>query len=52
MTETYRSADAAQTPAPIAIRPFIFSCVICSVVGFALLAALAHSLLSFWHPVV
>lgn len=52
MTEICRSADAAQTPAPIAIRPFIVSCVICSVVGFALLAALAHALLSFWQPMV
>ena len=50
MTETYRSTDAADASAPIAIRPFIVSCAICSVFGFALLAGLAHSLLSFWGP--
>ncbi|HYN77025.1 MAG TPA: hypothetical protein VES73_04440 [Lamprocystis sp. (in: g-proteobacteria)] len=52
MTETNRSTDAANASAPIAIRPFIVTCAVCSLLGFAVLAALAHSLLSFWHPVV
>ena len=52
MSETNRSTDAANASAPIALRPFIVSCAVCSLFGFAVLAALAHSLLSFWHPVV
>jgi hypothetical protein len=50
MTEPYRTADVANASSPIEIRPFIVSCAICSVFGFAVLAALAHSLLSFWGP--
>jgi hypothetical protein len=55
MTQTQRadsiSADLA-TPAPIALKPFLVSCAIYSVLGFAVLAGLAHALLSFWQPMV
>jgi hypothetical protein len=56
MTQIHRadpiSVGAVNESAPIAIRPFLVTCAICSVLGFAVLAGLAHALLSFWHPVV
>jgi hypothetical protein len=56
MTQTQRadsiSTDAANASTVIAIRPFLVSCAICSVLGFGVLAGLAQALLSFWGPVV
>lgn len=56
MTQTQRadsiSNDVANASTVIAIRPFLVSCAICSVLGFGVLAGLAHALLSFWGPVV
>jgi hypothetical protein len=56
MTQTHLadsiSADDANAAAPIALRPFLVSCAIYSIVGLTVLAGLAHALLSFWRPVV
>jgi hypothetical protein len=56
MTQNYRadsiSTDDSADSAPIALRPFIISCALYSVLGLAVLAGLAHALLSFWQPVV
>jgi hypothetical protein len=54
MTQIHRadsiSADDANAAAPIALRPFLVSCAIWSILGFAVLAGLAHALMTLWGP--
>lgn len=56
MTQTHLadsiSTDDSNASAPIALRPFLVSCALYSVLGFTVLAGLAHALLSFWKPMV
>jgi hypothetical protein len=56
MAQTYQAHalttdDDAIDSAPIAIKPFLISCAICSVLGLTVLAVLAQALVSFLAPV-
>lgn len=51
MDQTYRAGalapDEANAAAPLALKPFLLSCALCSLLGLSVLAILAQSLVSF-----